>query len=532
MSNSSTGNKATAIPDPDFTLIKALGETSAYGHEVASVRLIETHISWVLLTGQYAYKIKKPVNFGFLDFSTLKKRQFFCLEELRLNRRLAAHLYLEVVPITGKADHPKMDGTGEAIEYAVKMIQFPSGQLLSEHAKSGNLGIDEIDQMAAIIADFHETIEKAAADSPYGNSEDIKHWFIGNFDHIRPLLENDSHKQQLHAIEIWGNREWRNKKALIQQRKQQGKVRECHGDLHLGNMTFINGQLTLFDCIEFNPMLRWIDVFSEAAFLIIDLLHFGYERHAWRFLNHYLQHTGDYPGLALLRYYLVYRALVRGKVSLLGMAQHRDNDIICRQALDEYSIFANLAERFTKDGRAILIITHGYSGSGKSTFAGQLAEKIGALQIRSDIERKRLFGYRAQEHTGSDIDNGLYTQAAGLKTYQRLAELAKVVIEAGFSAIVDAAFLKLEQRTMFRRLAADCGVPFFIIDFQASDKELINRIKQRQQQQNDASEATIEVLRQQQLSAQPLLEEERGCVITINTESSNALETLLGHFDG
>ncbi|CAA9890274.1 conserved hypothetical protein [Candidatus Methylobacter favarea] len=527
MSNTPTGNKAL---DSGITLIKALSETIAYAHEVASVRMVETHISWVLLTGEYAYKIKKPVNFGFLDFSSLEKRRFFCHEELRLNRRLAANLYLEVAPITGSPDHPKMDGAGEAIEYAVKMVQFPSGHLLSEYAERGTLGKNEIDQMAAIIADFHETIEKAATDSPYGNSKDIRHWFDENFDLIGPLLEHGSHKRQLDAIRLWGNDEWRNKKALMQQRKQQGKVRECHGDLHLSNMTVINGQITPFDCIEFNPLLRWIDVISEVAFVIVDLLYFGHEPHAWRFLNHYLQHTGDYAGLALLRYYLVYRALVRGKVALLHMAQHRNNAAVCKKALDEYSLFANLAERFTRESRAVLIITHGYSGSGKSAFASQLAEKTGALQIRSDIERKRLFGYRAQEATGSGIDSGLYTPEAGLQTYQRLAGLAKAVIEAGFTAIIDAAFLKLEQRALFRKLASDCGAPFFIIDFQASDEELLRRIKQRQQQQNDASEATSEVIRRQQQSGQPLSEEEHDYIITIDTESSNALKTLLDHF--
>ena len=300
-------------------MIKALSEANAYEHEITAVSIIETHISWVLLTGQYAYKIKKPVNFGFLDFSTLEKRRFFCHEELRLNRRLAADLYLDVVPITGTPDQPKMGGAGEAIEYAVKMIQFPAGYTLSERAESGQLGLDEIDQITDIVADFHETIEKAGEDSPYGSSECIKHWFVENFDHIRPLLVDDKHKQQLQGIQTWGNQEWNSKAGLMQLRKQQGYVRECHGDLHLSNMTLINGKVTLFDCIEFNPMLRWIDVISEVAFLFIDLLHFGYERFAYRLLNHYLQRTGDYQGMALLRYYLVYRALVCAKVSLLRM---------------------------------------------------------------------------------------------------------------------------------------------------------------------------------------------------------------------
>ena len=194
-----------------------------------------------------------------------------------------------------------------------------------------------------------------------------------------------------------------------------------------------------------------------------------------------------------------------------------------------YAAFANLAERFTQVGQVALIITHGYSGSGKSTIAAQLAEKIGALQIRSDIERKRLFGYRAQEHTGSGLDSGLYTQEAGRKTYLHLVECAKVVIEAGFSAIIDAAFLKAEQRDLFRQLAVECGVQFFIVDFQASDEELSRRIRQRQ---NDASEATTDVLQHQQQSAQPLSAEEQAYVITIDTERGNALDMLLNYVGG
>jgi aminoglycoside phosphotransferase family enzyme/predicted kinase len=519
------GSNKTAM-DTGSALIKALSEASAYPHKVTAVSIIETHISWVLLTGRYAYKIKKPVNFGFLDFSTLEKRQFFCHEELRLNRRLAADLYLEVVPITGTPDQPKMGGAGEAIEYAVKMIQFPAGLTLSERAESGQLCPDDCDQITDIIADFHETVDKASETSPYGGSECIKHWFVENFAHIRPLLVDDRQKQQLQAIQAWGDDEWHSKAGLMQLRKQQGHVRECHGDLHLSNMTLINGKVILFDCIEFNPKLRWIDVISEVAFLVIDLLHFGYDRFAYRLLNHYLQRTGDYQGVALLRYYLVYRALVCAKISLLRRAQQAT---VSDQACLKYFEYANLAERFIQVCQAVLIITHGYSGSGKSTIAAQLAEKIGALQIRSDIERKRLFGYQAQEHTDSGLDSGLYTQEAGRKTYQRLAECAKAVIAAGFSAIIDAAFLKTEQRDIFRQLAAEYGAQFFIVDFQASDEELSRRIRQRQ---NDASEATIDVLRHQQQSAQPLSVEEQAYVITIDTERDNALDILLNYVDG
>ncbi len=503
--------------DSNLALIKALSEAN-------DCEIIETHISWLLLTEQYAYKIKKPVNFGFLDFSTLEKRRFCCTEELRLNKRLAAELYLEVVPITGTPDRPELGGTGLAIEYAVKMIRFPSGQLLSEYAKLDRLNTDEIDQLAEIVSDFHETIDRTDQNSPYGDSANITHWFAENFEHIRPLLINDAQKQQLQNIRQWGDSEGAHLTSLMQDRKKQGYVRECHGDLHLSNITLINGKVVLFDCIEFNPMLRWIDVISEVAFLFIDLLHFSYNHYAYRFLNRYLQHTGDYHGLALLRYYLVYRALVRAKVSLLRRAQQQSE--AARQALCEYTTFADLAVRFTRHRQTVLIITHGYSGSGKSTIAAQLAEKIGAFQIRSDIERKRLFGYRANAQT----DSGLYTEEATLKTYQHLKELAKTVLDAGFPAIIDATFLKAGQRGLFRQLAADCGVPFHIVSFQASDQELCRRINLRQ---GDASEATVAVLYRQQHSAQPLSEQEQSCLITVNTESDNALQTLLdclGHY--
>lgn len=511
-------NNNTAT-DSSLTLIKALSEANACS-------IVETHISWVLLTGQYAYKIKKPVNFGFLDFSTLENRRFYCHEELRLNRRLAAELYLEVVPITGTPDHPEIGGAGVAIEYAIKMFRFAAGQLLSEYAKCGRLNTDIIDQLADVVAGFHETIEQTSENAFYGDSANINHWFAENFDHIEPLLIDDIQQQQLQAIRQWGDNEWHRQAELMQSRKRQGYVRECHGDLHLGNMTLIDGRVILFDCIEFNPLLRWIDVISETAFLFIDLLYFGYPHCAYRFLNRYLQHTGDYQGLALLRYYLVYRALVRAKVALLRMTQQADGD--ADPARREYSAFAHLAERFTRPQLRALIITHGYSGSGKSTLAAQLAEKIGAFRIRSDVERKRLFGYPALAQTGSGMDGGLYSQEASLKTYRHLKDLAKAVLDAGFPVIIDAAFLKTEQRELFRQLALDCGIPFHIIDFQASDRELCRRIRQRQ---GDASEATEAVLHHQRQSAQPLSAAEQSVVITVDSESDNALDNLLNRFE-
>lgn len=503
-------------------LIHALCHADVYPHPVASIRVIETHISWVLLTGQYAYKIKKPVNFGFLDFSTLEKRHFYCLEELRLNRRLSSALYLDVLPITGTPDKPTFGGAGQAFEYAVKMRQFPADQLLGELAANGQLDAACCDQIADKLADFHGLIARADKASSYGNSSTIRHWFVENFEQINGLLKDDSEQQQMKTIQAWGDNTWQGRAALMQWRKQQGYVRECHGDLHLGNLTLIDKQIVLFDGIEFNAELRWIDVISDIAFLMTDLLRFGYRDYAYRILNRYLQITGDYAGLGMLPYYLTYRALVRAKLALLRMTQLSDVDTY-QKTHDEYGVFAQLAESFTARGKPCLIITHGYSGSGKSTFAAQLAEKIGAIYLRSDIERKRLFGYIANEQTNGEV----YTQTASQQTYQRLAELAKIVIQAGFCAIVDATFLATVQRQQFKQLAQEDDVAFFILDFNVPEAVLSARISQRQAQENDASEATLEVLHLQMQLAEPFLLNELANVVQVDADNGlNILEKI------
>jgi aminoglycoside phosphotransferase family enzyme/predicted kinase len=510
--------------NPGLTLIQGLMSPTAYPHPAADVRLIETHISWVLLTGEYVYKIKKPVNFGFLDFSTLERRRHYCHEELRLNRRLAADWYLEVVPLTGSYEQPRIDGNGIAIEYAVKMRQFPTAMTLKDRVKSGDFGQNEIDRITDLLADFHARIARTSGDSPYGDSADIRHWFEENYDHLRPRLQDADRIRQLQTVEEWGRAEWQSKAGLMGQRKCAGFVRECHGDMHLGNMTSVDGQIILFDCIEFNPMLRWIDVVSEVAFLMIDLLHFKLDALAYRFLNRYLQQTGDYQGVALLRYYLVYRALVLAKVSLLRAEQQCD-PALREQNLAEYPIYANLAERFTRQHRPILYITHGFSGSGKSYFASRLAEQVGAIQLRSDIERKRLFGYRAEQRTESDAGSGIYTPNASQMTYECLADLAKTVLEARFTTIVDATFLKKSQRERFRQLAQQCEADYRILDFQASDSVLYQRILERQNQ--DASEATIPVLHWQQQTAEPLDYDERVYMISIDSNDESDPEAVM-----
>jgi aminoglycoside phosphotransferase family enzyme/predicted kinase len=500
------------------TLIAALQNPDAFDHPVGEINVLETHISWVILTGEFAYKIKKAVDFGFLDFSTLEKRHYYCQEELRLNRRFAADLYLEVVSVTGSVDRPVLRGPGEPIEYAVRMRQFPQQDLLSNIVARHGLEAAHIDEIVGLLADLHARVDVADPATDYGRPDDIHHWVMENFEHIRLALAAAEQQAQLRWLEDWCTQEFRNRRSLIQARKRNGFVRECHGDLHLGNLALIDGRITPFDCIEFNPQLRWIDVISEAAFLMMDLEDRGYPRLAYRFLSGYLQHTGDYEGVGLLRYDLVYRARVRAKVATLRLGAVAGDEDAGRVAREEYESYRGLARQYAEVRRPALIITHGVSGSGKSWYAAQLVEQLGALQVRSDVERKRLFGYHAQAATGSGIDTGIYTAEAGVRTYERLAEVACRIIDAGYPVIVDAAFLRQAQRERFRHLAGELGVPFVLLHFEADSDTLRRRIGLRRQAGGDPSEAGLAVLEAQLESQEPLQPDERDAVVTVHQD--------------
>ncbi|MDH3987340.1 MAG: AAA family ATPase, partial [Gammaproteobacteria bacterium] len=498
-------------------LIQGLLKPDIYCHETHSIRLLETHCAWVVLTGLYAYKIKKPVNFGFLDFSTLEKRKFYCEEELRLNRRFAPDIYLEVVTITGTRACPQINGDGQALEYAVRMRQFPDNGLLSQLAARKELETGHIDQLIDNISDFHRHADKAGADDQFGNPEKIHHWVRENFQHIQPLLTSMNEKADVEQLQQWSEKQYMRLTTVLQQRKQSGAVRECHGDLHLGNITLIDGRVTPFDCIEFNPELRWIDVISEIAFVLMDLDERGLPRYSHRFLNGYLQQTGDYAGLVVLPYYQVYRAMVRAKVAKLRCQQTPSAATDHVQAEAEYRQYLQLALRYTARARAVMVIMRGLSGSGKSTVARDLCEQTGMIQLRSDVERKRQAGLAATATSHSGIDNGLYSSDKTTETYRQLGILAKSVLEAGYSALIDATFLKREHRDHFRAQAAASGTAFLIIECAAPDSELERRILTRQASQQDASEATLEVLHAQQALDEPLSDAEQPYLLRADT---------------
>ena len=512
-------------------LIQALQNPALYDHAAGTFQLIETHISWIILTGPYAYKIKKPVNFGFLDFSTLEKRRYFCQQELRLNRRLAPQLYQNVIPITGTAQSPQLNGSGTPIEYAVKMTQFPQQAQLDRVLNQSELHPSHIDQLAKTIAEFHAQADASSADTAFGSPSVVHHFMAENFDQIQPLLTQLDDLRQLQRLQTWSNHQFTLLTPMIEQRKRDGFVRECHGDMHLANMALLKDNVVIFDCIEFNDSLRWIDSISEVAFTAMDLDDRQRPDLAARLLNGYMQHSGDYHGVALLRFYQVYRAMVRAKVACLRLHQADLSDAEKHTIETQYRGYATLAEHYTRATAPVMCLTHGVSGSGKTSISQPLLEHFGMIRIRSDVERKRLFGLRPDEHSTSATGQGIYTPQASRATYDRLSLLARTIIEAGFSTIVDATCLKRDERKRFRTLSKSLGVPFVILDFHVDEALARQWIIERADAGDDASEATVDVLQRQLASREPLNSDEYDHVIHIDSSCDDAASRLIEQLD-
>ncbi len=489
-----------ALQPPFVTAL--LNDPSCYDHEVASLQLIETHISWVILTGTFAYKIKKPVDMGFLNFSTLELRRQACINEVKLNRRLTSGMYLGVVAISGSPAQPRINDEDGKFEYAVKMYQFSPDATLDSLSSRGKLGNLQIDALAARIARFHlDECATAPAGSGWGKPEAILKPVMENF---RILDENvGKHDRSLLAqLQGWSLSEHQRLSSLIHERKQLGMIRECHGDMHLGNIAWSDGRLIIFDCIEFSEELRWIDIMSEVAFCFMDLLHRQHQNLAFRFLNAWLEATGEYSGVALLRYYAVYRTMVRAKIA----AMRPDGATELQECLQ-------LAAQLIQPVQPQLWITHGLSGCGKTTLSQSILQDQGMLRLRSDVERKRLNGITATASSNREISTGIYSKKADRHTYEHLAQHTERLLVAGWPVIVDATFLARWQRDMFREIARRLMITFQILDIRAPLSTLRARIARRATQEQDASDADIRVLQRQIETAEALGSDELNDVM-------------------
>lgn len=450
--------------------------------------VVETHISWVLLARGLAYKVKKPVRLPFVDYSTPQRRQHFCEEEVRLNRRLAPSLYLGVSRISGPPQSPAIDGPGATLDHAVRMRRFPAGALFSEQAAAGTLTAQAVDRLARRIADFHLAAPPTHASLDHA-ADRLHQRTLAALAGCEALLAPD----QRDALRDWIERQSAATHPLWEERRAGGFVREGHGDLHLANVLELEGEVAAFDCIEFDAALRWIDVIEDAAFPLMDFAAHDLGAFGWRFLDGWLERTGDHAALAGLHLCLVYRALVRGTVEHLRDPHGARAARYVREAIG-----------WTRPVPPRLFITHGLPGSGKTFESQQLLEREGAVRIRSDVERKRLAGLAplaSSQAAGLD----LYTPEATARTYARLFALARATLQAGFPVVLDAAFLRYDERAQARALARSLDVPFTIVACKAPLPVLRERLRRRQ---GDASEADLAVLEKLRAADEPLRDDE------------------------
>jgi aminoglycoside phosphotransferase family enzyme/predicted kinase len=491
-------------------MIDALLSPAAYAHPVGRIECLETHISWVILTGEFAYKIKKPVDLGFLDFRTLEQRRHFCEEELRLNRAWASRLYLDVVPIVEVDGGVRVDGEGEPVDYAVRMRQFDQAMRLDHLVDAGRLTVDDVLELAEEIARRHIAARRVSPDPHLRVTTERLIW-----DNFREL-QGEVPDVFLRRLESWMRRAIERHEALLGDRIGSGWYRECHGDLHLANIVRLPEGIRAFDCIEFSRELRQIDVVADYAFLTMDFIARGSVGYAYTFVNRYLEKTGDYDGARLLPLYLLYRAMVRAKVAAIGSEQHRTrND----NAGDRHTLrrYCALARALVSERRPLLVLMTGLSGSGKTWLSTRLVPLLPALRLRSDLERRRQFDLAESAHSDSGIATGIYDPGVSSAVYDHLLDSAADLLDAGINVILDAAFLDAGNRLRARRVAEAHGVRCVTIRTVADPATLRERL-QRRAGTGDASEADNRVLRYQLDTVDPLTPREREMTLTVDTE--------------
>ncbi len=509
-------------------------ERYQFEHAAPARRLLQTHISWVILTGEWAYKFKKPVRFDFLDYSTLERRLHFCRLELERNRIWAAEIYDGLTAVVSDGERfrvcawPAALAAGEqVVEYAVRMREFPQTALLAAQLQAGRISLERIEDLASRVADLQrqfDVVELTADAARNGAIEPARENFAYLLEHSPVGVDRDA----VEALADWTQQEIGRWRDAFVARARDGFVRRGHGDLHLNNLVYWHERILPFDGIEFNPQLSDIDTQNEIAFLHMELSEHGYPAHAHRFLNRYLEASGDYAGLGLLRFYLVYRAMVRAKIDLIRSVQTGcAGDPASANAGDAAAVgFSEEGRRYLRYAHATiaprplqLVITFGVSGSGKSTRALQWIEQAGCVRLRSDVIRKQLAGRDPLEKTAAAELPSLYSRDSTVATYERLAELAEQIVRAGYRVIVDATFLRKSERERFRHLAERLDAEFRIVACSAPPEELARRLQARGA---DPSDADLSVLRRQLQAVDPLEEDELTFVAVAPPSSPEA----------
>ena len=456
-------------------LLEALQKPDAYPHKPRNVEFTQTQMSLVFLTGDFAFKIKKPVNLGYLDYTTLEKRHFFCEQEVKLNRRLSPEIYLEVVPVVQKGDRITVGGEGNIIDYAVKMKQLPREKTLDNLLLKDQVTTDMVAKVASKLAAFHKQAITNATISTFGKPDAILVNIEENASQTRKYLGRSISYTIYERVAAYNERFTREHRLLFQKRVAEGRIKDCHGDLHAAHVCFSNG-LYIFDCIEFNDRFRYGDVASEVAFLAMDLDRYGRADLSQSFVNNYVTYSKDEDLLHLLNFYKCYRAYVRGKVESFQL----DDELIKdkKTALATAKSYFNLAHSYARD-KLLLILVAGTVGTGKTTLARALSMNTGFVIISSDVTRKKLADIPATEHRFEDFRDGIYSADFSKKTYDKMYAQANALLLQGQSVILDASFMKKEERAKAQRLSRETGAGFLIIECVLNEDTIKKRLEQR-----------------------------------------------------
>jgi hypothetical protein len=511
-------------------LIKCLTCPEAYPFPVEAVEVCQTHISVVFLARNLAYKVKKPVRFDFLDFSTLEQRRHFCREELRLNRRLAPDDYLDVVPIVETGEGLKVEGQGEAIEWAVKMRRLPEAATLREMVKHGEVRMELMETIAGRIADFHRRAHAGSDRAGLADFKAIHRNLLDIYDQAAPHI-GGTVSAVVHArLRNLTEESLSRLKPLIESRVSEGKICEGHGDLHLSHIYSFPerspaGDLVIVDCIEFNERFRFIDPVADSAFLIMDLAFQGRRDLARAFADAYFRFAADEEGKCLLPLYTAYRATVRALVESLKLEEKEVPEAekqISQERSRGYWLLA-LGELEQPSRRPCLVLVGGLPGSGKSTLARMLAEHAGLAIIRSDAIRKELAGLEPQERVSGEVRTSLYGPEMSERTYRECLRRAEELLFQGKRVLVDANLREEKQRRAFLDAANRWRVPRVLLVCRADPETVKQRLAQRR---GDVSDADWSVYQWSSERWEEPSEITRKDVHEIHTESS--LQTISG----
>jgi len=476
------------------SLISALSHPQVYPEATDNVVLIQTQMSCVFLSGEYAYKIKKPVNLGYLDYTTLEKRHYFCEQEVILNRRLCPNVYFGVERITFDGAHYAFNGAGEVVEYAVKMKRLPDERLLDRLLKQNAVSSAMLDDLADKLARFHAHAQTDDIITSYGSSAVITQNTEENFSQTGKYFGKVLPQEQFEHIRDYTRNFMRDNAALLHTRMSEQRIRDCHGDLHAQHICFCD-DICIFDCIEFNERFRYCDVASEVAFLAMDLEHSGYADLSRYFLVQYVAYSKDSNIPALLNFYKCYRAYVRAKVACFK----QDDPLVSaedkQRSLEAAQSYFDLAYSYTRY-RPLLVVMTGLCGSGKSTIAGALAGRCAAVHISSDVTRKRLAGIPETEHRYDEDGCGLYSADFHRKTYAAIMAQTAEALESNYSVVLDAAFLKQSEREAACEMARQKGADILLLECRLDAQLTKERLQQRLSQQT-ASDGRWEIYQKQ-----------------------------------